>query len=84
MCGGFFLKDVALNGVPFGTAEFLGPVRGQPALGVQNGMPFLLTRFAQFIPFANFIAHFLGQLFLKKGAHFGAECLFFVAIAQIH
>jgi len=47
-------------------------------------MPLFLTVFTQLFTLADFVAHFLGELFLKKGPHFGAESLFFVAIAQIH
>ena len=79
-----FLEDVLLHGVPFGAAELLGPVRGQPAPFIQRGMPADHIGFGQF----GFAAHFvtqIGRYFLfQKRAYFVAKGFLLVRIAQVH
>ena len=82
--GDLGLEDEALDHAPPGAAPFLGPMVRQPALLVQDGVPFLHVLLGQALALPHLVGQAGGQLFLQKAAHFLAEGFVFGGKVQIH
>ena len=73
----FLLEDVALDRGPARAAKATRPIAGQPALFVQDGVPFLDLGLGQFLEQADLFGQPLGQAVLQELADLGAEGLVF-------
>jgi len=78
------VEDELLHGAPARAAVFLGPVVGEPAALVEDGVPFLLVGFGQALAGLDLLGNALGQLVFQKGLHFLAEGLLFRGELEIH
>ncbi|MNI76434.1 hypothetical protein D3C73_1326640 [compost metagenome] len=80
----FVIEDEFLRGAPAGAAVFHGPVAGQPALLVQDGVPFNHVVFREQLAQPNLVGKAPGQLGRQEGAHVVAEGVFFGGEFQVH
>ncbi len=63
------VEDELLRPRPARAAVVLGPVVGQPALGLQDGVPLLLIGLGQALPGLDLPGDARRQLALQEGAH---------------
>ena len=84
--GAFFLKHIFLRGRPSGPAMFLGPKRREPALFVQQSLPFSgdigLNKDTGGI--GRTFAQTRAQLIIKKRTYFITECQIACGKTHIH
>ena len=80
----FSVENKPLHGAPSGAAMGLRPVVGQPAAGVEDGVPFFLVGFAQALAGFHLVGNAGGQMVPQEGPHIVAEGLLLGGELEIH